>query len=1008
MKKLFFGAFAFLAGAGSGAVFDFEDGVQGWRLVEGGCGRLLSERDTCYAEPGRVEDGRNIQKQGKRFLTTGEDAKGRFCPEQEATVVSPVVKMTGSRIEFLSLGGDWRSSVELADAENGRVYKRSRRGGYSPFAREVWDVPEAKGRKVVLRLRDVTDWIGGGFAGIDDVKMEGDVLPEESAKYVEAQRLAAKRKVKDVTAASLRAGIEARRGVAGYPADELLGRVAKRTDAEWADDPVALNELAREALVRKDPRIGGNLVLFAARNQFLPDHHNTATIFQKGEINWYKQAAMRGTFKLLDMRTGETRVVFDPGPGGMVRDPEMDYDGRTVVFSMRRSMLDDYHIYTAKLEGVEQGIGAVKFAELRQLTRAEGVSDIDPAFLPDGRIVFSSTRDPKYCMCNRHIMCNLYRMERDGANIVQIGKSTLFEGHSTVLPDGRILYDRWEYVDRNFGDAQGLWTCNPDGTGHAIFWGNNTTSPGGVIDARALDGNRVIAVLAACHDRPRGALGIIDRSLGVDGKKPVVKTWPEGFRERIKEAGQDYDSTGGMERKYEDPYPLDAGHFLATHRLPGCMGSAQDAIYMLDLLGNEVMVHREADTGCYDAIPVRARAKEHVHAERRNYESPKAPGRFYLQNVYEGTHMEGVKPGTVKWLRVVESPEKRNWSGAGWGGQGEQAAAMNWHNFENKRILGTVPVEEDGSAYFEAPGNTFVFFQALDGEGRMVQTMRSGAYVQPGELYGCVGCHEDRVNTAPRADMAKPLAMRKAPAKLEGWHGPARKFSFQREIQPIFDRKCTSCHDYGKKAGEKLNLAGDRDLVFCASYMDLWSKGVVNCVGAGNAEILQPYTWGSVKSKLTQKVRAGHGGLTAEEIGKLETWVDINAPYYPCYESAYPMNKGGRCPVDGGELARLQQLTGAKIGWGHHEKPQAWVSFERPEESRILKGLKEKDEAAWKEAVGIIRRGAQRLAERPRADMEDFVPNPEDLERLMRYWRRENEEARVYKAIREGKKVFDK
>ena len=122
-------------------------------------------------------------------------------------------------------------------------------------------------------------------------------------------------------------------------------------------------------------------------------------------------------------------------------------------------------------------------------------------------------------------MCNLYRMEADGANIHQIGVSTLFEGHASILPDGRVLYDRWEYMDRDFGDAQGLWSCNPDGTRHAIWWGNNTTSPGGVINARAVggDSSKAIAILGSCHDRPWGALGLIDRSRGVDGQEPVLR-----------------------------------------------------------------------------------------------------------------------------------------------------------------------------------------------------------------------------------------------------------------------------------------------------------------------------------------------------------------------------------------------------------------------------------------------------------------------------------------------------
>ena len=189
----------------------------------------------------------------------------------------------------------------------------------------------------------------------------------------------------------------------------------------------------------------------------------------------------------------------------MVRDPDVHFDGRKVIFSMRRNIGEDSHIWEVNADG----------SGLRQLTSAPGVTDISPLYLPDGAVAFSSSREPKYCMCNRHIMCNLFRMEGDGANIVQIGKSTLMEEHGALLPDGRVLYDRWEYVDRNFGDAQGLWTVNPDGTQHSVYWGNNTPSPGAVLDARPIPGtDRVVCIFGSCHDRPWGAVAVLDRRGG--------------------------------------------------------------------------------------------------------------------------------------------------------------------------------------------------------------------------------------------------------------------------------------------------------------------------------------------------------------------------------------------------------------------------------------------------------------------------------------------------------------
>jgi hypothetical protein len=688
------------------------------------------------------------------------------------------------------------------------------------------------------------------------------------------------------------------------------------------------------------------------------------------------------------------RRLFAPGPEATVRDPDVSFDAKRLLFSMRKGKTDDYHIYSMSADGTD----------VRQLTSAPGVTDLDPIWLPDGDILFSATREPKYCMCNRHIMCNLYRMGPDGANIHQIGKSTLFEGHASLMPDGRVLYDRWEYVDRNFGDAQGLWACYPDGTGHAIYWGNNTTSPGGVIDARTLSQTHLaIAILGSCHDRPWGALGLLDRSKGVDGRAPILRTWPAAFMDRIKTAGQDFDSTCSLTRKYEDPFPLDDRHFLCARQT----GKGEEmGVYYLDLHGNEVLVHAEAP-GCYDPMPLCPRKAPPVHPRRRNFDDPKAPGLFYVQNVYVGTHMQGVQPGSIKALRIVESPEKRTYSQRGWGGQGEQAAAMNWLNFENKRILGTVPVEEDGSAYFEVPANTFVFFQALDENGMMVQSMRSGAYVQPGETYGCVGCHENRVGDIPQA-AATPKAMKRKADKMSGWYGEPRLFSMQREVQPVFDKHCVTCHDFGKKAGEKLNLAGDRDVIFSAAYVDLWTQGALTCVGAGPAEIQQAYSWGSHPSKLIKTLRAGHKDvkLTAEELDRLITWVDLNAPYYPRYECAYPQNPGGRSPLTDGECKRLKELTGVQIAFSHGPKQRTTISFARPEQSRILLPVAS-NAVAKAEALALIREGARRLAEKPRADMEGFVPAPADQAREAKYQARLAAERRVYEAIRTGKTVYD-
>ena len=787
-------------------------------------------------------------------------------------------------------------------------------------------------------------------------------------------------------------------------------------EGERVDARKKLAELRRTALLG-NPLLTAQPLLFTVRKQYAPDHHNSETIFVTGECNTRSYQG-GGALKVLDPAQGwSVRTLVDAGTTGVVRDSDVHFDGRRVLFSMRKDISDDYHLYTVNADG----------SSLAQLTRLPHAADIDPIWMPDGGIAFSSTREPKYCGCNQHIMANIYRMEADGANIHRIGGSTLFEGHNRLLPDGRILYYRWEYVDRDFGSAQGLWTVNPDGTGHSLYWGNNTLSPGGVIHARPIPGGeRVVCVLSSCHDRPWGALAILDRRLGLDAdaahRDPIVMTWPRSARALVGVGG--IDAFKVVTPHYEDPYPLSDKYFLCSRELvdgdwQGAGAKPLMGLWLVDVFGNEVLSHAEGP-GCFSPVPLAPKAKPPSLPVRRNYDG--GPATVYISNVYEGTHMQGVHPGDIKWLRVVQSPEKRHWTNPAWDGQGIQRPAMNWHNFENKRILGTVPVAEDGSVLLEVPSDSYVFFQLLDEKKMMIHSMRSGIVFQAGEKVSCLGCHENRLSPPPVKRDVIAKALRQAPAKLDGWYGAPRLFSFMAEVQPVLDRQCVSCHDFGKPAGEKLILAGDRDLFFNAAYEALyqnWNKrdGWLRTIGAGPAEIQQANSWGARVSSFI--IALGKGAaikgheqlkLTEEELDRLVTWVDLNAPYYPTYGCAYPANCVGRSPLDGRELAQLSALTGIKLadqhGWGSNRGPL--VSFDRPELSPCLAKLGGPGVPAFDQAVALIRVGSERLKSCPRGDVEaGFTPCAKDQDREKIYEERRQLEWRNRAAIKAGTKVYD-
>jgi hypothetical protein len=334
---------------------------------------------------------------------------------------------------------------------------------------------------------------------------------------------------------------------------------------------------------------------------------------------------------------------------------------------------------------------------------------------------------------------------------------------------------------------------------------------------------------------------------------------------------------------------------------------------------------------------------------------------------------------------------------------------MGWNDFNNKRIVGTVPVEADGSAYFAVPADTYVYLQLLDERGMMIQSMRSGTIVRPGETAGCVGCHEDRLSSAKL--QYSGTAWQRGPRQLEPWYGPPRLFSYTAEVQPVFDRHCTSCHDYGQDSGKKLNLAGDLGVAFNTSYAELRGKEYVQVVGAGPFQIQMPKTWGSHASRLTKYLLDGHGDpeidqkvrLDAESFARIVTWIDINAPYYPDYAGgAFRDNPYGRSPLTDAEVKRLSELTGVNL----LDRGQfTQLSFTRPEVSPCLAGLPDTNDPKYQAALAIIQGGQQRLAATPRPDMPGFqLVSPTEIEQDRKYQAQLAQEARMRAAIARGQR----
>jgi hypothetical protein len=836
--------------------------------------------------------------------------------------------------------------------------------------------------------------------------------------------------------AALRAAVEDLTATFGarYPRGaEFIAKLDAMAAADRMDEG-DLDALAREALLA-NPLVRERPIIYVVRH---PDPNGTHEYLGG---NTYRG---RGSaLKALDVRTGKTRTLVE-NPRGHIRSPCVHFDGERVVFAMNPKG-GNFSIFEVDSRGPD-GSGV---CEAKQLTFARDVSDVDPIYLPGGDIVFASSRNLKIVPCDRQIVPQLFRMTGGGANVHQITRSIVHENQTSLMPDGRVLYSRWDYVDRNFADGHGFWVTNPDGCNQAIVWGNNTAHPSAAWNGRVIPGtNRIVCILGTHHGSLGGAMAVLDPAKAIDGYDSIARTWPGHVRERFrspemldmakekrrhKSAWKAYGTWPERARKlvdadpnlrihawedtqrdvkpwYDTPWPLadsetnaGAGRYFLCARAPKRGPGA--AIWLVDTFGNEVKLHGEGP-GCYSPMPLAPTRRPPEVPSRRDYAGN--DGHFYVQDVYVGTHMRSVRRGAVKALRVVEVPDKEGSSNGWWNCLGSQSPAVNWSDFNTKRILGTVPVAADGSAYFAVPSDRFVYFQLLDEDGMMVQSMRGGTSIHSGELLGCVGCHESRLGTSASHGSVRPRSVRGAPKTLEPWHGPERRFSYVEEVQPVLDRHCVKCHDFGGKGAKKVVLSGDRALSFNWSYIELWSKGYVGVIGAGPAGHLPPYSWGSHASRLVAHLRKGHQKvrLSKEDLDRIVTWVDLNGPYYPTTCSS---DGGGGRSASRGDTHRILKI--AKLREVDVFRTEFFtgpmVNLDRPEQSPCLSRVK-KGSPEYDKLLEAIHDSAKRVRARPRGDvMEGFVPCAQDARRLEHRRKYAEYERRVRKAIREGAELRD-
>ncbi len=550
----------------------------------------------------------------------------------------------------------------------------------------------------------------------------------------------------------------------------------------------------------------------------------------------------------LDLQTKTQTVLVDAGTGS-IRDPAVHYDGHKILFSWRKADSKHYHLYEIGIDG----------SKLRQITSGP-FDDYEACYLPSGDLAFISTRCWRWVACWKTQVGILYRCGPKGENIRRISANTEHDNTPAVLPDGRLLFTRWEYVDRSQVGYHHLWTMNPDGTGQGVFHGNQRHYPL-YIDAHPIPGtDQVVGVESHGHGRRDhyGAIGIFSEAYGPDDRR--------GYR-RI---------SRGREQ-FVDPSPLSANCILVA--------SGKQVLLMNGAGVTEALFTSEFP--CHEPCPIITRPREAVLAS--TVRTDMEHGQLILSDVYKGRNMAGVKPGEVKKLLVIETlPTPVNFSGG--------PDLTSWlGTFSLERVLGTVPVEPDGSASFEVPAGRPVFFVALDDKDMSVARMQSFVNVMPGEVQSCVGCHEQGTE-APPIRSSHLAATRRPPSQIEPYAGIPDVLDFTRDIQPILDRHCVECHNWSEHAGS-LSLEGDLGLVWSIPYYSLLARLQVadgrNGYGGQAAR-----TIGSSASRLLGKVDGSHyeSKVSEREWRTIWLWLESAAPYagtYAALRNEAEMNLSG-------------------------------------------------------------------------------------------------------------------
>jgi hypothetical protein len=722
----------------------------------------------------------------------------------------------------------------------------------------------------------------------------------------------------------------------------VFGSIASAAPAPAVQAPATL----KFADMRKSESVlDFDKIVFVKRLTYSANHYYTEFINSR----W----TPGGNICTLDLKTGKVTDIVKGLTGGVFGRFDLSYDAKKLVFAWKKAHQEGYRIYEINIDPstglrASGGLRQITFpqkneAELVKLYRARahyhhGTDDMHPCYMPDGRICFISTRCQYGILCDRpddFTTTILYAIDSDGKNMTKLSNSSVSEQAPVMMPDGRILYTRWEYWTKGAVSVKCLWAMRPDGSGSAEIYAADIALPPTFIYGRPIPNSENKYVVMGTPHCPQNGIGTIirlDMRKNIRTRDPMTYMTP--YTDIQAEAGFSFKAPGGKWTRdhsgrgplFKDPYPLSEKLFLVSHKPTGEVWTDPTGygLYILDEKGNVGLIHKEKGISSWLPYPLKARKKPPVLVTDFDQKMAKKNlATCVVTDIYHG--MENVKRGTIKYIRVMEQiprpwATRRRWSGDNYD---QQHACITKDTHLGLKVQhGIVPVEADGSAHFVVPAKANIAFHALDENYMAVQIERTYVNYMPGETRACIGCHETPNNAAAATGKSGvALALKRkasVPGPQPGEKSGRRPLHYPTDVQPVLDKHCVKCHS-GKEPKAGLTLTGEMTTLFSISYESLLKErrrgkgrrrfelfptvgenhpktGNVHyeptrSYGSHNSILVAMHSKGKVKlkdpakAKIAEKLAKVHEkvNLKVEELLKISNWVDTNAQYYGGY-----------------------------------------------------------------------------------------------------------------------------